>query len=186
MRYASRIPISAIGNGSTLGTGAGSYWSDPGAETYLGARASSNNAGTLFAGNIYAVRLYSRQLTDDEIKVNQSLDHLRFENDLSDTMLVVSGAPEGIGSPAPWYGYICELSAGATRAVSCGEVPWKDATDGNKYSCVGWKLYDANGAVVGSGSGTSFTYTHPTPADYRWLEWQWRDTSTLGTFLLLR
>jgi hypothetical protein len=105
---------------------------------------------------------------------------MRFKNDIAESTLVVSGTPEGIGSPSPAYGYLSELSAGDTRAVSCGAVPWKDATGSNKYLCVGWKLYDGNGTVVGGGSGTSFTYTHPTPAALRRLEWQWKDASGLG------
>lgn len=85
----------------------------------------------------------------------------------------------------PAYGYLTELSAGDTRVVTCGKVRWKDA-DGAKFSCTGWKLYDEKGAVVGSGSGTSFTYTHPTPAAYRRLEWQWKEGADVGLFIYVR
>ena len=64
-------------------------------------------------------------------------------------------------------------------------IPWQDATGTNKYTCSGWKLYDRNGMLVGSGNGTSFTYTHPTPADYRKLEWQWVSFSGIGTVIRL-
>ena len=38
---------------------------------------------------------------------------------------------------------------------------------------------------VESGSGTSFTYTHPTPAEYRRLEWQWKPFTGVGTVIRL-
>ena len=98
----------------------------------------------------------------------------------------MSGTPDGIGAPSPAYGYVTELSAGDTRAVSCGVIPWQDATGTNKYTCSGWKLYDRNGMLVGSGNGTSFTYTHPTPADYRRLEWQWKATASFGITIYVR
>jgi hypothetical protein len=41
------------------------------------------------------------------------------------------------------------------------------------YFCTGWKLYNENGEVVSNGVETSFTYTHPSPAEFRRLEWQW-------------
>ena len=85
----------------------------------------------------------------------------------------------------PAYGYLTELSAGDTRVVSCGASKWTD-TDETKYSCTGWKLYDGNGAVVGSGSETTFTYTHPTPAAYRRLEWQWKEYSGSGLLIFVR
>ena len=56
-----------------------------------------------------------------------------------------------------------------TMSAPSGEVT---VADGFKATCTGWKLYDAAGSVVDSGSGTSFTYVHPTPAAYRRLEWQ--------------
>ena len=62
---------------------------------------------------------------------------------------------------------------------------WKGSDD-TKYSCSGWKLYDENGAVVDSGSGTSFTYTHPTPAAYRRLEWQWKEGAGVGLLIFVR
>ena len=185
VRYASHSPESAIANGLKLSTGGSAYWGSPEAETYIGARASRSSE--LFAGSIYCIRLYDRQLTDMEIISNHEIDNLRFKSDdVADSMLVVSGTPEGIGAPSPGYGYVSDLLAGATRVVNCGEVPWTDATGTNTYSCAGWKLYDRNGEVVRSGSGKSFTYTHPTPAAWRWLEWQWREGLGPGLTIYVR
>ena len=183
VRFSSGASTSpAFADGSSLNTTGGGYWSPgEGDETFVGNRASKDNG---FPGTIYCIRLYSRQLTAAEIVANHAVDALRFASDTHDSTLAISGTPEGIGAPVPAYGYLCELSAGDTRVVSCGKVPWKDADD-TKYSCSGWKLYDGNGTVVGSGSGTSFTYTHPTPAEYRWLEWQWKPFTGVGTVIRL-
>ena len=183
VRYSSGASTSpAFADGSSLKSTGGAYWT-PGDsdETFVGNRASKANG---FPGTIYCIRLYSRQLTAAEIVANHAVDALRFANDTPDSTLAISGTPEGIGAPVPAYGYLTELSAGDTRVVSCGKVPWKDADD-TKYSCSGWKLYDANDSVVGSGNGTSFTYTHPTPAEYRRLEWQWKPFTGVGTVIRL-
>ena len=65
------------------------------------------------------------------------------------------------------------LAAGASFLVSCGATSVTNTTESVQYSCTGWKLYDLNDEIVASGVGTSFTYTHPNPAEYRRLEWQW-------------
>ena len=184
VRFSSGASTSpAFADGSSLNSTGGACWT-PGDndETFVGNRASKANG---FPGTIYCIRLYSRQLTAAEIVANHAVDALRFANGTPDSTLAISGTPAGIGAPSPAYGYLCELSAGDTRVVSCGKVPWKDADDA-KFSCAGWKLYDRNGMLVGSGNGTSFTYTHPTPADYRKLEWQWKATSGLGLTIYVR
>ena len=89
----------------------------------------------------------------------------------SDDMLAVSSSLEGVGSPSPAVA-ATGLAAGQTVAVNCGTTPWTNA-EGRKYACTGWKLYDADGNVVSNGTETSFAYTHPDPAKYRNLEWQW-------------
>ena len=183
VRYTSGAPVSARANGAALSRLNSGNLSGEGTETIIGTRI--NKESSHFPGTIYCIRLYSRQLTDAEIVANHAVDALRFANDTPDSTLAISGTPEGIGAPVPAYGYLTELSAGDTRVVTCGKASWKTA-DGVKYTCVGWKLYDANGAVVGSGSGTSFTYTHPTPAAYRRLEWQWKEGSGVGLFIYVR
>ena len=186
VRFSSGASTSpAFADGSSLNSTGGACWT-PGDsdETFVGNRASKANG---FPGTIYCIRLYSRQLTDEEIVANHAVDTKRFpDGNIPESTLVVSGTPDGIGAPSPAYGYVTELSAGDTRAVSCGVIPWQDATGTNKYTCSGWKLYDRNGMLVGSGNGTSFTYTHPTPADYRKLEWQWKATSGLGLTIYVR
>ncbi len=182
VRYTSCAPVTAIANGSALSTSASaSYWLCPSGETqaYVGARAS--RANNPFAGSIYCIRLYSRQLTDAEIAANHEIDNKRFFLQIDESTLYVSSSPVGVGSPSPALGTVRGLAAGETRAVSCGSTAATNAAGTHVYSCTGWKLYDGDGNVVSNGTETSFTYTHPTPAATRELEWQWVKTASAST-----
>ena len=177
VRFTSGAPASAIANGESRTLSGSNYWGSPDAAmTFIGKRASDALA---FPGSIYCIRLYNRQLSNDEIAANHALDVKRFRegNHFGDS-LDISGAPNGIGSPSPAYGQRTGLSAGDTIPVSCGESPAITAA-GKAYACTGWKLYDENGDVVSNGTETAFTYVHPTPAASRRLEWQWAESLTL-------
>ena len=93
--------------------------------------------------------------------------------------LDVTGFPKNFGAPTPAYHGLYRLTAGETVAVSCGATPVDSA--GRRMTCIGWKLYKEDGALLDSGSGTSFTYTHPTPAENRRLEWQWQPSAVEGS-----
>ena len=185
VRYTSGASTSpAFINGATLNSPGNGYWTSADvSETFIG---KTNRDSSYFPGSIYCIRLYSRQLTAAEVAANHAVDARRFANDAPDSILAITGTPDGIGAPVPAYGYLAELSAGDTRAVSCGKSHWTDASGTNRYECVGWKLYDALGMEVESGSGTSFNYTHPTPAEYRRLEWQWKEYSGSGLLIYVR
>jgi len=176
VRFTSGAPASAIANGESRTLSGGNYWGSPDASmTFIGKRASNASA---FSGSIYCIRLYNRQLSNEEIAANHAIDIKRFrEGNHFDDALEIIGEPNGIGSPVPAYGNLSDLSAGSTVDVSCGE-PSVITADGKAYACTGWKLYDVNGDVVSSGTETAFTYTHPTPAEYRRLEWQWAELLT--------
>jgi len=173
VRYTSGVPVSARASGEDLLRKTTDYWGSPNDTTIIGTRTSKAN--NHFHGAIYCIRVYSRQLTDAEIDANRALDVQRFvEGDVyaADDMLFVSTSPAVAGSPSP-SGTTTGLAAGQTVSVSCGATPWTNAAETVRYDCTGWKLYDADGNVVSNGTETSFTYTHPDPADYRMLEWQW-------------
>ena len=181
IRYSSSKPVSPIyTNGWALAASSSNdAWGSPnGSTTFIGVRATKAN-GFHFPGSIYCIRLYSRQLTDEEIAANYLIDQLRFDSAARNPLLMVSSAPDGLGSPSPAFGLVMGLSAGETREVSCGATICTNDSKSFEYRCTGWKLYDWNDAVVSSGADTSFTYTHPTPAEYRRLEWQWEATRSL-------
>ncbi len=172
VRYSSSAPSSAIGNGENLVSPSNNYYGPNGEQTTIGTRAAKN--GNHFAGSIYCIRVYNRQLSDAEIAANQAVDVRRFlQGDTDDSHhFEVSGIPDDIGLPTPAYGVKSNMSAGETLAVSCPEV-WTNVAGTVAATCTGWKLYDVNRDVVSNGVGTAFTYVHPTPAAYRRLEWQW-------------
>ncbi len=105
-------------------------------------------------------------------------DHFLFP---TDGLLNITGSPANFGTPSPAYGLLSNLAAGETRVASCGAPMVTNAAEDIEYACTGWKLYDEDGVVVSNGTATSFTYTHPSPAAYRQLEWQWMPSSVKGT-----
>ena len=179
-RYSSSSPAGAFANGEALKARGNEYWGGMNDTTVIGTRA--NRDGYHFKGAIFAIRVYGRHLTDAEIAANHAVDAIRFSLD-ADRTLAIGSAPMQIGSPSPAYGIVTGLAAGETRTVSCGATPVADADGLVQYACTGWKLYNENVNIVpnGTGSETSFTYSHPSPAAYRRLEWQWEATSVKGT-----
>ncbi len=99
----------------------------------------------------------------------------------TDGLLDIQGSPADIGTPSPAYGLLSNLTAGQTESVSCGTPVVTNASENLEYTCIGWKLYDYDGNEDSSGSATSFAYTHPSPAEYRRLVWQWAVSSVKGT-----
>ena len=99
----------------------------------------------------------------------------------TDSLLDIQGSPADIGTPSPAYGLLSNLTAGQTESVSCGMPVVTNASENLEYTCIGWKLYNYDGNVVDSGNTQSFTYTHPSPAEYRRLVWQWAVSSVKGT-----
>ncbi len=82
VRYSSGGTVNAVANGTPLVSPSDNYWgTDSTGKTFLGKRLSNASP---FGGSIYCIRLYNRQLTDDEIAANQAIDSLRFiEHDAS-------------------------------------------------------------------------------------------------------
>ena len=87
-------------------------------------------------------------------------------------MLLVTGTPVECGAVEPAYGAYIDLQAATEVPVSC-PAAWTNAAGDAVATCTGWKLYNADGDVVGSDTTRAFTYVHPSPAAYRRLEWQW-------------
>ena len=144
IRYNSSKPVSPIyTNGWSLAATSGTdAWGSANASTtFIGVRASKAN-NTHFAGSIYCIRLYNRQLTDAEIAANYAVDQFRFNAAIRDSALAVSSAPDGFGSPSPSFGIVAGLSAGDTREVSCGSTICTNDTKSFEYRCTGWKLYN--------------------------------------------
>ena len=144
------------------------------------------------ASDVRAIRIYNRVLTATEAAINAAVDKARFDGvELSTALpgyhyssifdrvlpdgyegtLVVTGSPENVGEPVPAYGNATGLADGGVLAVSA--PAWTNAEETVAATCVGWTLYDENGAVISNGTGNAFTYVHPSPAILQRLEWHW-------------
>ena len=76
--YSSALADDTWANGELLKkSGTGGYGGSPNDKTYLGHRASLAS-GQSFKGRVYAIRLYSRPLTESEIAINAAVDKVRF------------------------------------------------------------------------------------------------------------
>lgn len=183
----SGIVEAVYGNGedhSSDGTHS-NYWNPGVSKMAIGNRSPSGgknfNSAHNWSGEVYAIRLYDRQLTNAEIAANHNVDVVRFIFGDLDDVLRVTGSPRDIGFPSPAYGETNGLASGESFTVSCGATSVTNDAGTTQYSYTGWKLYDATNAVVSTGSGTSFIYIHPSPSEYRRLEWQWEATLVEGT-----
>ena len=178
--YTSAKPTAGYANGNSLSTSDDNYWGDPNSMTTIGTRSTRGN--NHFKGAIYCIRVYNRQLSAEEIAANRALDVRRFlQGNPIDDVLDISSSSSACSTPSPAYGLRSGLSAGQQVVVSCGASPWSNAGNAAQtasFVCSGWKLYDEAGNELSSGTGTSFTYTHPDPAAYRRLEWQWVGSSS--------
>lgn len=112
----------------------------------------------------------------------------------SDTV-VVSADPDIYGEPSPAYGTLSGINAGDSFPCSIPEISFANADGTLRAICTGWKIYAYNDDSrtwafdaddpASQGSGHSFTYTHPSPAVARKVEWQFQmqayvDATALG------
>ena len=96
-----------------------------------------------------------------------------FGYDLYANVFEVSSSLNGVGEPLPAYSATSGVIPGMEISVSCGPSPWTNEWGMIEYTCTGWKLYDENDNEVLNGPEKEFVYSHPSPAAYRRLEWQW-------------
>ena len=69
----------AYENGVQMSFAASDYWvTAPVGTIYVGRAVSGSAVGWPFYGDLYAIRIYNRQLTEEEILHNQAIDNTRF------------------------------------------------------------------------------------------------------------
>lgn len=64
----------ALHNGVAMTKNGSDYWASPNTTTYIGKRSTGN----YFKGKIYSIRIYNRQLTQEEVLQNLAVDNIRF------------------------------------------------------------------------------------------------------------
>ncbi len=167
--YASAKPDSAYVNGAAATMGANNYFGNANTTTVLGKRTANSAA---FSGSIYAIRLYSRQLTDAEIAANHAVDEERFlrGNASARRGITFAAYPALQGESNPGYG-THSFEPGATYTFSAPAV-WTNGAATAAATCRGFTLALADGRTVTS-SALSTNITYSTELDDAVLTWQW-------------
>jgi len=149
-------------------------WSVDGNSTMvrLGSRSKTNtsqNSTQGWEGEVYAIRLYDRQLTAQEIARNHTLDAARFFGAGFATNVIVASAVEGLEGSETSGMYMLDAEGHEFSA------PVTATKDGSIYDCTGYTLETWNGsswgAPVAHDGETSCALTD-TSALVR-LTWQW-------------
>lgn len=131
-----------------------------------------------FSGTIYAIRVYDRELTAEEIAQNSAVDAAWLFADDSAEYVYVGGSPSMFGSPASGYGPIQGLSAGAEISLTApADELAVDAT--THFRCTGW-TFDGVDGVQRSGTETSMTMNLPCSGVFRW-QFEAEELVTAGT-----
>ena len=150
-------------------------------ETSVATLGSQYNKSPTFPGTVYALRVYNRQLTAEEMAQNAAVDQARFvdgDDAFSDKLLVTSSKPEAWGAVVtPGYG------VATAESKECTAPSTYVASDGTAYVCTGWKLYPYDTGTMSWGTPTTgeentCSYTH-TAGAYAKLEWQWETEESL-------
>ena len=142
-------------------------WGGNTAGTCLGRGANNYQ----FTGEYYAIRLYNRALTPDELAKNAKIDAVRYFGAVYSDSLEISGAPIDIDAVSPANGTVNDLEVGATLPCSAPAV-WTNAEETVAATCLGYKVY-TNDVVYMEGAANSFTYVHPDCESGAQLVWQW-------------
>ena len=182
VRYTNGGASASYANAESLSTDGSNSWSGPDAKTYLGARASKSS---LFKGEICAIRLYSTQLTSEQLAANRAVDVKRFVEGNFNSLpgVSVQGFPRyATAAGEPQYGFFpCAAGETVKKVAPASFVE----LSGRRIDCLGWKLYNsATGTLITeSGEQDKLTceFTYSTPVK---LVWQWKayDMLTVQNF----
>ena len=171
VHYANGLASAPYVNGQPVATSGADFWSSAQSITSLGA---NYDGGKAYKGEIYAIRLYSKSLTPEQIAANRAVDVERFiegKVDQNNDILRIVGSPANIVPVTPAYGETNGLVAGTSFICSAPAV-WTNEERTIVYTCGGYTV-TADGGVYLSGTGNSFTYTHPECQSRVQLVWTW-------------
>ena len=168
------VDIYRDGEENNAGAKNANTWSVDGNSTMvrLGSRSktsTSQNTTQGWEGEVYAIRLYDRQLTPQEIARNYSLDAARFFGESFSTNVVVATAVDGLEGSEPSGMYMLDAEGHEFSA------PVTATKDGTIYDCTGYTLETWNGSGWGEPvlhDGVLAVAISDTSALVR-ITWQW-------------
>lgn len=159
-------------------TSAGTVASDTntGGGFMIGDRAES--AAYPWLGNVYAVRVYSRTLSEQEMRANQTVDAIRYLDAVRTNAIVVSSWPIEAGAPSVAYGPIAKTNEETSVAMTMPTA--REESDVTIAELTGWKLYSVDPQTrertLVSQSGTddkAAVTVNYSETEMMELEWQW-------------
>ena len=159
-------------------TSAGTVASDTntGGGFMIGDRAES--AAYPWIGNVYAVRVYNRTLSEQEMRANQTVDAIRYLDAVRTNAIVVSSWPIEAGAPSVAYGPIAKTNEETSVAMTMPTA--REESDVIIAELTGWKLYSVDPQTrertLVSQSGTddkAAVTVNYSETEMMELEWQW-------------
>ena len=186
---------SVFSRGAAASQTASDTWGKNNEGTCLGRGANSYQ----FNGEYYAIRLYDRALTAQEIKDHAAIDIARFIDrrvsadynplSVSDAVLVsdnfinVSGTPSNFAAGGlPAYGMTIDPSIGA-HAFSAPAFTDVEGSETMRAYCIGWRLYDGDGVLLRASTNeneTALSCTIDYTSGKRDLVWLWDVRDLVG------
>lgn len=125
-----------------------------------------------FTGEYYAIRLYNRALTQEELIRNAQIDNARFFGVVPTGSLSVGGDPLAVGAPLPAYGLHDGFSAGELVDCTCPSV-WTNAEQTIAATCLGFSVM-TNGVEWMSGDDQHVSFGFPSTESFVDMTWKWR------------
>ena len=158
-----------------------SIWMDgvKGTVDYNTGKTYDNNSSFTFFSNprmsirVFAIRVYSRALTQAEIESNHEIDVKRFVEGsyASNDRLEVGGVPDAYGEVWPAYGVHEDYAVG-DEEVCVAPASWTNEEETVAATCAGYKVY-TNNVICAEGEANAFSYKHPDCEFGSKLIWQW-------------
>ena len=165
------VDIYRDGGEDNAGAKNANTWSVDGNSTMvrLGSRSkTTGNATQGWEGEVYAILLYDRQLTPQEIALNHTLDAARFFGAGFATNVIVATAVEGLEGSETSGMYMIDAEGHEFSA------PVTATKDGSIYDCKGYTLETWNGSSWGPPvSHASCSYSATDASAKVRLTWQW-------------
>ena len=132
--------------------------------TYLG---QMGNGSQPFNGEVYAIRVYDRHLTAEEVAKNAALDAEWLFAGIASDYVRVEASPRRAGVPTPDYGLIENLSAGDPIELTAPSEE-TSPTDVTRFSCTGW-TFEGVDSVRLSGLTKTASFAFAESGVFKWL-----------------
>ena len=146
-------------NNSVKGSCAGDFGG-----TYLGQMGDGSQP---FNGKVYAIRVYDRHLTAEEVAANAALDAEWLFADIASNYVRVEGSPRRAGVPTPDYGLVENLSVGDPIELTAPSEE-TSPTDVTRFSCTGW-TFEGVDSVRLSGLTKTASFAFAESGVFKWL-----------------